>query len=1227
MSLVLGVSGFVSSQVQAGNYTAATDRVNINTEWTSKATATGNQSVAVGGLAKADADYTIAVGQNAQAKSASEVVVGRAAGSGATYQNYSLILGTEAGQDADGTAAPNGTTVKTDAQIRADVEKALSDEEKALETAEKEKLIQDRINAIKNSYKSGYNIYAGYQAGNNSRGERNVYIGAQNAGSGAVGDLNIGIGQSSLQNANGNENTAVGAYSGQDTNGWYNTGLGAESGKVVTGNENTALGGFSGQTVTGNYNSAVGTGSGNAVSGDNNIAMGNQSGSTVVGSGNTAMGTYAGFTVKGDNNTAVGINSGRLVTGADNIAIGNLAGVSVTGSENMALGTGAAYQLKGNYNLVFGYNAGANIKERSEKEKSEHNIIMGTNSGVRLKGSNNIALGFSAGQFVDGNKNMVLGTSSGQGLTGLNNVAVGTSSGKYIQGDMSVAIGNEAGFYMQNATKKEGTLTHVDTGVSEYEGNVAIGNRSGNYIKGDGNVFLGGYAGTVTRLQQGIGEDYTQVRYKDQASVSVQKELVGAIAIGAQSVVTGNGNIALGYHASSISVQKAGEQVPVPDQEGTTKEGDPAIIAGSTENNIAFGYKARANATKAANTERSIAFGYQANVDSATSAIAIGDAATTVSDNTIVIGNGSTTVAQYNTDGTVVENTGATGSIAIGAANTIDKEHVVALGNEITTTAANSVFLGKAASYVVGTITDNSRTAGLETTYTKAMVGGTTYNFAGGNQVTGVVSVGSGTETRRIQNVAPGFIGANSTDAINGSQLYAAMNAPVYIYNSGTKQDTYTPGKAVNQFTSSNMRIDFGDGLKAQSVTADGNEIVYVSLDKNALAKDDRFKGPKGETGATGPQGPKGETGATGPEGPKGETGATGPQGPKGETGATGPEGPKGETGATGPQGPKGETGATGPEGPKGETGATGPQGPKGETGATGPQGPKGETGKSAYEVWQAVGNQGDEKDFIDSLKGKDGIDGKDGKDGFGGSTFITGDGTAITKVGDDIYKVSDVNPDGTVKNGAVKLDTQSLGDKPSQALTDINGSTNTPVKLTNVADGEKTKDSTDAVNGGQLYAVEQKVDTNTERIGQVAQQVGNNTQAIRDLRKESRKGDAMNAALAALKPVAYNPAEPTQIMAGVGFNHGEQAVAIGAAHYVNGRTMLNAGIAYAGNSDVMANVGVTWRVGQGEVPEDKAVEADKAAAELNSRVQSLEQTVNEQREQIEKLMALLQAK
>lgn len=54
------------------------------------------------------------------------------------------------------------------------------------------------------------------------------------------------------------------------------------------------------------------------------------------------------------------------------------------------------------------------------------------------------------------------------------------------------------------------------------------------------------------------------------------------------------------------------------------------------------------------------------------------------------------------------------------------------------------------------------------------------------------------------------------------------------------------------------------------------------------------IKGPKGDTGETGPQGPKGETGATGPQGPKGDTG---PQGPRGEQGPTGPQGPAGPAG------------------------------------------------------------------------------------------------------------------------------------------------------------------------------------------------------------------------------------------------------------------------------------------------------------------------------------------
>lgn len=59
------------------------------------------------------------------------------------------------------------------------------------------------------------------------------------------------------------------------------------------------------------------------------------------------------------------------------------------------------------------------------------------------------------------------------------------------------------------------------------------------------------------------------------------------------------------------------------------------------------------------------------------------------------------------------------------------------------------------------------------------------------------------------------------------------------------------------------------------------------------------FKGPKGDTGAAGPQGPKGDTGSVGPQGPKGDTGTSGVQGPKGATGAQGPKGDKGDPGDT----------------------------------------------------------------------------------------------------------------------------------------------------------------------------------------------------------------------------------------------------------------------------------------------------------------------------------------
>ena len=83
------------------------------------------------------------------------------------------------------------------------------------------------------------------------------------------------------------------------------------------------------------------------------------------------------------------------------------------------------------------------------------------------------------------------------------------------------------------------------------------------------------------------------------------------------------------------------------------------------------------------------------------------------------------------------------------------------------------------------------------------------------------------------------------------------------------------------------------------------------------------------------------------------------------------------------------------------------------------------------------------------------------------------------------------------------------------------------------------------------------------------------------ELTDEIGRVGAQGAALAALKPIQYDPLEPTQIMAGYGNYRGNSAIAMGVAHYKNESTLMHAGVSWAGGSrHMMANAGVTWKVG-----------------------------------------------
>ena len=140
-----------------------------------------------------------------------------------------------------------------------------------------------------------------------------------------------------------------------------------------------------------------------------------------------------------------------------------------------------------------------------------------------------------------------------------------------------------------------------------------------------------------------------------------------------------------------------------------------------------------------------------------------------------------------------------------------------------------------------------------------------------------------------------------------------------------------------------------------------------------------------------------------------------------------------------------------------------------------------------------------------------------------------------------------------------------------------------------NVKAGEK---NTDAVNVSQLKAAKTEVEagrnvTVEHRLGENGQDIYKvNAEAgvdprVDKLGEEIGHVGAQSAALSALKPIQYDPMEPTQIMAGYGNYRGNSALALGVAHYKNESTMFHAGVSWAGgNGHMMANAGVTWKVG-----------------------------------------------
>lgn len=214
-----------------------------------------------------------------------------------------------------------------------------------------------------------------------------------------------------------------------------------------------------------------------------------------------------------------------------------------------------------------------------------------------------------------------------------------------------------------------------------------------------------------------------------------------------------------------------------------------------------------------------------------------------------------------------------------------------------------------------------------------------------------------------------------------------------------------------------------------------------------------------------------------------------------------------------------------------------------------------------------------------------------------GGTLNINGDGSNI------LTSISTSDNSSSIKvelKKNITVDSVTAGDTsistngltiqggPSITKTGIDGGNK---QVTNVAAGDISEKSTDAVNGSQLFATNQ--------------QVAQNAQSINKLGNRINKVGAGAAALAALHPLDFDPDDKWDFAAGYGNYNGENAAAIGAYYRPNEDTMFSVGGSF-GNGENMVNAGVSLKLGQGNHVSTSKVAMAKEIKDLRKELEGL---------------------
>lgn len=374
----------------------------------------------------------------------------------------------------------------------------------------------------------------------------------------------------------------------------------------------------------------------------------------------------------------------------------------------------------------------------------------------------------------------------------------------------STAVGYEAIAEGQYSSAI-GSKTHAIGGASMAFGVSAISEGDRSIALGASSYSLGQYSMALGRYSKALGK--LSIAMGD----SSKAEGANAIALGNATKATEIMSIALGDTANaSKAYSMALGASSVASAENAIALGRSSVASGT--DSLAFGRQSLASAANAIAigaeskaAENATAVGTKAEANGLNS-IALGSGGIADADNTIALGNQSLAVAA--------------GAIAIGQGNKADGANAIALGNGSVTGGANAIALGQG-SY-----------AGLENGIAiggQASAQGTNSVALGAGSVAtedNSVSVGNTTDQRKIVNMAAGDISTSSTDAINGSQLYAISKSVADRLGGGATVNAQGVVTAPNYRLKNGIYGNVGDAL----ADLNNNTIQWDSVKKGYSA-------------------------------------------------------------------------------------------------------------------------------------------------------------------------------------------------------------------------------------------------------------------------------------------------------------------------------------------------------------------------------------------------------